>query len=306
MSLIQGKLAVQDCQITTYTWQPSTDPRAIVLILHGLGEHASRYEHFAEFLVQHKFAVYAHDHRGHGQTAQSTGLHGHFADQDGWNLVVHDVRAHVEHIKQTFPTQKLILMGHSMGSFITQEFLIRHGTLIDGAILSGTSGKPGPMSILGKYIARVERRFQGAQGRAYISDFLSTYLFNRPFKPLRTSADWLSRCEENVDRYLNDSLCQFNSSTQLWIDLLEGVAACANTRRQECIPHSLPIYLFSGSEDPVSGMGQGVKDLVKAYRAAGLNAVTYRLYEGGRHEMLNEVNREEVYTDTLHWLDEHL
>ena len=298
----QSRLTLPDAELATYSWMPAHDPRAVLLILHGMGDHGRRYDRFARYLAGHGFAVRAHDHRGHGLTGHRSGQPGHFADQNGWNLVVRDVSAHLRELREVFPDQPMILMGHSMGSFIAQECLIRHGDKIDGVILSGSSGGPTIASRLAYAVATLDSWVRGGRAPARLLDQLSTYLFNRPFHPTLTLCDWLSRDPEEVRRYLNDPLCQFTNTVQLWIDVLAGIKECSKLQRQQQIPNTLPIYLFGGAQDPMSAQGHGVHALAESYQASGLSEITTQLYPGGRHEMLNEINRDEVHADLLQWL----
>ena len=294
----------KDCALGRYKWSVET-PKAIILILHGMSEHAARYEHFAKYLNEEGITVYAHDHRGHGRS--KNGHQGHFADVDGWDLVVEDVKQHVDIIKEeskkTIPSNiPFIILGHSMGSFITQEFILRYPNEVSGVILSGSDGAPDFLARMGRYVARLERLRKGGRGISNILNKLSFEDFNKAFAPNRTSSDWLSRDEQQVDLYLADDSCGFDCSNQLWIDLLDGLVEMSKLERQKTLPSFLPIFIFSGAEDPVGKNTKGVRNLLEAYTAAGLKSITYTFYPGGRHEMLNEINKMEVYKDIVDWL----
>ena len=290
-----------------YKWLVK-NPTSIVLILHGMSEHAKRYDHFATFLNSQSISVYAHDHRGHGGSVND---HiGHFSDVDGWDLVVEDVKTHVGKIFEeqqlgTSSSLPFFIFGHSMGSFITQEYILRYPQDVSGVILSGSNGRPDALAKLGRYVARFERFRNGGRGISNILNKLSFEDFNKSFAPNRTTCDWLSRDEAQVDAYMEDELCGFDCSNQLWIDLLDGLVEMSKPQRQAQIPSSLPIFIFSGSEDPVGKNTKGVRNLLDAYAKAGLEKVTYTFYPGGRHEMLNETNKQEVYDDIIAWLQVH-
>ena len=303
MGIDSGTLQSEGARLATYAWNGDGTPKAAVLLLHGMAEHAGRYDHFATHLAQNGFAVRAHDHRGHGGSVSDASPLGHLADRDGWNLAVEDAHAHAVAVSKEFPGIPLVLLGHSMGSLIAQEYLIRYGDTLSGAILSGTSGKPDLLASLGRLIARMEKLRLGRRGMSSLLEKISNDDFMKGFKPGRTTSDWLSRDHGQVDRYIADPLSGGLSSTQLWIDLLDGIARCSRSERQRLVPKDLPIFLFSGARDPVGQNTRGVRQLVEAYAAAGLSKVEYTFYPEGRHEMLNETNRDEVYEDVVRWLE---
>jgi alpha-beta hydrolase superfamily lysophospholipase len=282
-----------------YRWLPETPPKAVVQIVHGWAEHAARYARLAEALCREGFAVYADDHRGHGRTARTPAKLGYFADRDGWKKIVDDLWQLHQRIRSEHPHTPLVILGHSLGSFLVQQFISEHGDSIVAAVLSGSNGKPPATAGLGRLLALWERLWRGRHGKSHLLQSLFFGAFNKPFEPARTAFDWLSRDTAEVDKYVADPLCGFDSQVQLFIDILEGVAEIAQPARQARIPKTLPIYIFRGSQDPV---GANIKQLLAAYRAAGLAAVTYKEYPDARHETLNEINRDEVTKDLIAWL----
>jgi alpha-beta hydrolase superfamily lysophospholipase len=290
--------------IFVYCWLPPGLPHAVVQIAHGLAEHAGRYARLAEALTAAGYAVYANDHRGHGRTAKTPAERGFFAVTDGWSKCVDDLWQLNRRIAANHPGMPVILLGHSMGSFLAQNFLADHGDVLAGAVLSGSNGKPPPIAVLGKLLARLERLRLGRLGRSAMLDRLGFADFNNAFEPARTPYDWLSRDPVEVDRYIADPLCGGASTTQLWIDLLGGLSRIAQRSLQARIPEDLPIHLIAGSRDPVTGNTKGLQQLIGAYRAAGLTRVTHRFYAGARHELFNETNRAEVTGDLIAWLGE--
>ncbi len=190
-----------------------------------------------------------------------------------------------------------------MGSFMAQHFISEHGEALAGAVLSGSGGKPSPLAIAGRLIARIERLRLGARGRSGLLHAFSFGAFNKPFEPARTPFDWLSRDRAEVDKYVADPLCGFRASVQLWIDLLDALGEVTSAQRQALIPKRLPIYIIAGSRDSVSGNAKSLEPLLAAYRDAGLERVTHRFYADARHELFNETNREEVTRDLIAWLD---
>lgn len=290
-------------EVFFYAWLPKGQPKAVVQIAHGMAEHAARYEPTARALTEAGYAVYANDHRGHGKTAKTEDDLGFFAERNGWNKVLGDLHQLSGIVKERHERRPFFLLGHSMGSFFTQHFLFAYPGEVTGAVLSGSSGKPGAIAFLGEVAARIERRRLGPRGKSALLQAMSFGSFNKPFEPGRTPFDWLSRDPAAVDAYIADPRCGFVVSTQLWIDLLGGFKVIYNPKHQARIPSDTPLFVFSGEEDPVSGQGKGVQKLLRSFQAAGLCSVEHKLYPGGRHEMLNEINRDEVLHDLVEWLD---
>lgn len=274
-------------------------PKAIVHVLHGMGEHGARYARLAALLNDAGFAVYAHDHRGHGRTARPEDL-GHLADDDGFGALIRDAHAVNRAIAAKHPGLPIVLLAHSMGSFVGQALLFAHPDDFVGCALSGSSGSPPLIARAGRIVARLERIRQGKRGKSLLLRALSFDDFNKKFAPNRTRFDWLSRDHKEVDLYVDDPLCGFASTNQTWVDLLDALDTLVHVpENQARIPKDKPIYLFAGDKDPVGEMGASVKRLFAAYRAQGLTDVTLRLYPNARHETLNETNRDEVMADFL-------
>jgi alpha-beta hydrolase superfamily lysophospholipase len=294
-----------DERVFVYRWLPDTGgPRAVVQVSHGMAEHAGRYARFASALTAKGVAVYAHDHRGHGRTAGDPSRRGFFAHRDGWRVVLDDLYAVTQRIGEDHPHVPRVLFGHSMGSFMAQQAMFERPSLWCGVALSAsTSGVANPLAPVGRLLARLERLRVGPTRPSKLLTKLSFGAFNQAFEPARTPYDWLSRDPGEVDRYIADPWCGFDVSTQLWIDLLDALPALADPARLARIPKDLPVYLLSGSSDPVTGPVKGLQKLSDAYQSAGLRDVTWKLYEGARHELLNETNRDDVTADFLAWLD---
>jgi alpha-beta hydrolase superfamily lysophospholipase len=282
-------------------WSTDQPPKAVVMVAHGMAEHSQRYDRVAKALLAQGFEVYALDLRGHGRTAQS-GVQGHFADHDGWQKVVNDLHTLNQHIRQRHPQTPVILLGHSMGSYIGQAYLVQHSAEVQGAILSGSNYQPATLYKVAGLIARFERFRQGPTGRSALLEFLSFGSFNKAFKPARTDFDWLSRDPAEVDRYINDPLCGFRCTNQLWIDLLGGLVEITDPRNLALIAKALPILVVGGARDPVSD-GKRLNDLAQALRLSGSTAVELKIYPDARHELLNESNRDAVTADLITWLD---
>lgn len=288
----------------SYCWRPDGEPRGVVTIAHGMAEHAGRYARFAERLVEAGFAVYAHDHRGHGGTAPDEASLGHFADRDGWTQVIADLRGLVAYARGAHPAAPAVLLGHSMGAIMAQHVMLFHPGDADLVILSGSSLVTAPQATAGRLLARFLCWRQGPRARSALLARLSFGRFNRGLEG-RTPFDWLSRDPQEVDRYVADPRCGFQMTNQAWVDLLGGLVAIGRGDWGQ-VREALPVCLIAGEDDPVGNRGRGVRALADRIRAGGRARVTVRLFPGGRHEMLNEINRDEVIADLVRWLDRHL
>lgn len=288
-------------------WLPDKgQPRAVVQIVHGVSEYIGRYDHFARFLADKGFAVCGEDHLGHGKTAMSDSKFGYFGKYDGWTLVTADVRQLRLLMEEQFPGIPYIMLGHSMGSFLTRTYLCRYPGTIDGAILSGTGQESAPLVAAGKAIASLIGRIKGMDAISLFVHSLSLGAYNKQFAPNRTSADWISRDEGVVDAYLDDTFCSVMPSVGLYRDMLGGLQYIASPRALSQMDPNTPVYIYSGDEDPVGSNGKGVQKVHGYFEKYGTKDLTLRLYAGGRHEMHNEINRAEVYEDVLLWLENHI
>ena len=287
-------------------WQPARDlPRGVVQIVHGVAEHMGRYEWFARFLAGHGYAVCGADHLGHGRTGAEDGKFGYFGPRRGWELVTRDVRRLRLMAGDRFPGVPYFLLGHSMGSFLTRTYLCRYPGTVDGAILSGTGQESALLVGAGKALANLIAHIRGPEAVSPLVNELSLGSYNKQFRPNRTGADWISRDEKVVDAYLRDPWCTFTPTVGMFRDMLGGLQYIASPAALAQMDPDTPVYLFSGDRDPVGGNGAGVRKVYGYFEQQGTRELTTKLYPGGRHEMLNELNREEVYADVLAWLDRH-
>lgn len=290
-------------EIFVHRWLTRSHPKAIVQIAHGLAEHGGRYARLADALNSLGYAVYANDHRGHGRTARSQDELGFFAQRGGWRACVEDLWQVNRCIAAEQPGLPVVLLGHSMGSTMALQFISNHGDALAGVVLSGASGKPTRLATAGRLIARLERLRLGARGKSALLHSLTFAKFNKWFNPARTEFDWLSSDSAEVERYIADPLCGFQASVQLWIDLLDGWARASSPSNWQAVPKSLPIYVISGKHDPVSAGCRQLTPMLEAFHAAGLGNLEHKFYPRARHELLNEINRQEVTRDLIIWLD---
>lgn len=282
---------------------PDTEPRAVVQIAHGIAEHIRRYDDFMNFLAENGYVAVGNDHLGHGESIQAPEEQGFFAEENGWDRVVEDMDRLREQMRQEYPDLPYIFFGHSMGSFLTRTYLIRHPEKYDAAIISGTGHQGKPLVIAGYTAASLMVRSKGPRADGQALNDMAFGSYCKKIANPRTPFDWLSRDEESVDRYIADPLCGFVAKVSLYRDMMGGIKFITNQANIDAMSKEQPIYFMSGDADPVGDYGKGVEKAYQAFCKAGLRDVTIRLYPDGRHEMLNEINKSKVYQDILHWLD---
>lgn len=293
-------------QIHALKCTPEGEVRAVVQIAHGIAEHIDRYRDFMAYLADHGFAVVGDDHLGHGKTITSEKDKGVFCPEDGWNCVVKDlVRLH-DIVAAQYPGVKYVMFGHSMGSFLVRTYIVDYPGKYDMAIISGT-GHQGKLIVgVGNMMAKRTIKKKGYDSDGTKLNDLSMGGYLKRIESPRTPCDWLSRDTLQVDQYMADELCGFTARAGLYGDMLKGVKYVTDMANISKMDPDKPIYFMSGSEDPVGDYGKGVKKAYECFRKAGVRDVSIRLYDGGRHEMLNETNRDEVYQDILDWLNERV
>ena len=288
-------------------WRDEAErPRAVVQLVHGISEYIGRYDDFARFLVEQGFWVVGHDHLGHGRTAADPSEFGWFANKDGWEYVLKDVKTLRRLAGEACPDVPYFLLGHSMGSFVVRGYLSAWPGTVDGAILSGTGQEPPVRVNTGLALSGLLIKTKGPRGHSKLLDDLSVGAYNKQFKPNRTSADWISRDQAVVDTYCADPLCQFLPTVSMFHEMMLGLNLLARKSTLARLDPDTPVYFFAGDKDPVGSCGKGAQKVARWFREAGVKDVTVKLYPEGRHEMLNETNRRQVYEDVLAWLEGHL
>ena len=257
-------------------WKPEGEPKAVVQLIHGIAEHIGRYDEFANFLTQHGYVVAADDHMGHGGSVEN-GLKGYFSG--GWLSAVEDEKRLHDKISEQYPHLPYDILGHSMGSFLLRTYLYTYPDAVDKAVISGT-GWEDPMKVrMGKLVCKLEQARIG-----------------------ETNA-WICSDDAVVAAYDADPLCGFDATVGLARDLLTGVGMNEQPENLDKMNKQLPVLFISGCKDPVGGMAKGVLKCIDAFKRSGMKDITIKLYPEGRHEMLNERNKAEVYQDVLDWLD---
>lgn len=291
--------------ITVHVWEPGKQvlPRGVIQISHGMAEFALRYDSFALQAAVQGYLVYAADHRGHGQTAGSLNKLGHLADKDGFTRVMNDQRELAVEIGKRHPEFPRILFGHSFGSFIAQMLIERHGNLFTGCILSGTRGPDPVLVFSGRLLARIVSLLTGKRTPSRFLTRASFGSYNARIPDAKSPNSWLSRDTAVVEDYDVSPWCGFPCTPGFYRDLMDGLSVIHKPWAIAGIPASLHVLILSGSCDPVGSYGKTVTRLAELYRNAGVLDVSLVIYEGGRHEMLNETNRGEVSGAILAWVD---
>ncbi len=283
------------------SWLPDSEPTTVVHLMHGASEHLERYARVAEALVDAGFGAYAHDHRGHGRTAERFGRFG-IARPGGWAAILDDASVVTDHIRADHPDVKIVLFGHSMGSFVAQGFVERWGDRLTGVVLSGSSrGLEGSDELL-PVLDSLADTAPDDPSEVFAAMFAG---FNEPFtSDDATGFEWLSRDASEVRKYVEDPWCGAPLSNGFVADMVHGMVDLWTPESEATIPTDLPVLIMSGLQDPVGGFGESVSALATNLAALGVTRVTANMYPDGRHEMLNEINRDQVTADLIRWLGE--
>lgn len=294
-------------EIHYHAWLPEGTPRAVLVLFHGMLEHSARYAEFAAALNTQGFAVYAQDHLGHGRSVHPENPRGHFADCGGNGFVIRDCLHMLELAHAAHPKAPLFLMGHSMGSFLTRQ-LLHQFTLpaLSGVILMGSGHQARAAVRLAHAVTGAVARHKGTRHKSDILYKLILGSNNRRCHPRRSNFDWLSRLPENADAFAADPLIADNFTAQAYHDMLGGMLTNYDPRRLATMDTSIPLLILSGDADPIGEYGNGVSRLLNEYQALGCDDVSMIIYEGARHELLNETNSRQVTADILAWMDAHL
>lgn len=289
--------------IHAYRWEPEGVPKAIIQLVHGIAEYMPRYDDFAKFLTSKGFLVVAEDHMGHGR---SHGTKAPLYFEGGWTTAVDDTHELMRLTREEFPELPCFLFGHSMGSFIARTFLYRYPEEgLRGAIICGTAWQPSAILSAGRAMCAIEKKRLGATGHSSLLTKLMFGAYNDKFQPVKTPNDWICSDPEVVERYTADPLCGGEATVGLSSDMLSGIAMNQKKENLRAMPKKLPVLFIAGKSDPVGDMGKGVRRSAEEFKKAGMQDVSLTLYDG-RHEILNENNRAEVYVDILKFLQDKL
>lgn len=290
-------------QIAVTVFEPEKHTKAHIHILHGMAEHQERYVPFAQCLTEVGYLVSMHDHRGHGQTAKLNQIpNGFFSDKDGFDKVVKDVKTVTDIVRENLTLPPMILFGHSMGSFVARKYTQLYSEELSKVIYSGTGGVSF-QHYVGVFLAKLLAKTYGKTVESKIMDYLSFGHFNHSIQNPKTKFDWLSSDSKEVERYIADDQCGYVSTNQFYVDFLQGIITLSKDRKVRQIRNDLPILLISGADDPVGGYGKGIWKVANQFSRCGLHDITVHLFEDMRHEILNEINREQVVQTILKWLE---
>ncbi len=289
-------------QIFVRIYEPKDTPVGNFHILHGMAEHGGRYDNFAEELCKLGYFVTVHDHRGHGKTAEVNGKLGYFADNNGFHRVVQDVYEIIENFRLEREVRQTIIFGHSMGSFIARRFIQLYSQQIDKCILCGT-GATTVLHLFGNMLSKSFSLVRSKTVKSHLMNRLSFGSFNKQIEDSKTSFDWLCSDEDEVKNYINDPYCGFVPTNQFFVDLTEGLLLINRRNEIANIRKDLAVLLISGSEDPVGNKGVGVYKVANQLKKAGVEDVVVYLFEGMRHEILKEKNKEHVFHVVSRWLN---
>lgn len=289
-----------------YTPDGDDEVRGIVQIVHGMAEYVERYEEFAEYLTTKGFVVTGEDHMGHGKSVGKDGKYGYFCERDPATVLVRDVHRLKKATQTIYPSVPYIIFGHSMGSFIARNYMFRYGTGVAGAVIMGTGMQPKNILNASKVMVGMQKVILGSKHVSELINGLAFGTYNKEIENPRTPFDWLSRDTQRVDQYIADPLCGFTFTVNGFGTLFELIMRLHRPENLERIPKDMRVLFVSGDADPVGDYGKGVQKAYDSLRAAGLTNMKLKLYEGGRHELLNETNRETVARDIYQWIEEEV
>ncbi len=293
-------------KISAAKWIPEGKIKAIIQIVHGMNEHIGRYVEMAEFLSKNGFAVYGEDHRGHGLTAEIKKDLGHFYDKDGFPKIMNDVHGLTEIIKREHPGVPVFLLGHSMGSFISRNLITLFPNDFKGVILSGTGNYCMLEVLTNKTLLKLLLAIYGS--RKVIPFFFTNGMndFNKEFEPRRTDYDWLATDPKVADEFIADPLCGTMNSLGFYRDLMDMLHNMQKKKKIAKIPKDMPMFLFAGSMDPVGKNGKTSTIAYENYKKAGIKDITFKLWEGCRHEVHKEPVKIELFNEIVSWIEKRI
>lgn len=306
MRKIEKTIASNDAihQLHVEIWEPEKTI-AIVEIVHGMVEYIDRYDEFATYLSEQGFYVIGCDLLGHGHNVRNNNEHGYFCEYDSSKILVKDIHSVMEYARSLNPNVPCFILGHSMGSFLSRRYIMDY-PYIDGAIFSGTGSQPGIALGFAKALTAIIKRFKGDHYRPKIMQKLVLGSNNNRIPDALTPNDWLSRNQTNVEKYNRDPFCTFPFTVNGYNGLFSTIAYIQESRNIERIPKDLPIMLISGSQDPIGAYEKGVIKVYNALKAHHVRNIMLKFYPEDRHEILNEIDRKDVYQDIYDWLCAHL
>lgn len=288
--------------IKYYVYEPEGEIKAMLQLSHGMCEYVERYEPHIEYFTSQGILVFGNDHLGHKGSVKSDDDLGFMGSYDGWKYMYEDIHSLTEIMRSKYPHLPLFLFGHSMGSCLARAVIGKYGKDYRAAIICGTGGTNKVLG-LGLTIIRISRRLRGEHTRSALLSKLTFSGYNKRYDKVRTPQDWLSRDEAVVDAYRKDKYCMFTFTTAAFEDLLTLFDHVSQDKWYDSVPNALPVFLISGEMDPVGGFGEGVKEVYERLCQHGSRNCKMKLYPGMRHEILNEIGKEEVYEDIVNFIE---
>ncbi len=289
-------------KIHVIEWLPEGSPKAVLQLAHGMTEHIERYDVFAQYMASKGIYVVGNDHLGHGKSIIHPGRLGYFAKKNGMGCLISDLHTIRKMTAEKYPDIPYFVLGHSMGSFLMRQYIMRYGKGLAGAVIIGTARQPGIVLAFGKMICAVCGTLTSWRHHSPFMNNLSFGKYNSHFKPNQTDFDWLSNNRESIDKYLNDPLCGYLFTYNGFLNLFRSIEYIQKKKHIDNIPGDLPVFLMSGEDDAVGDFGKGVKAVCDTLVKRGKTAVM-KLYPGMRHELLNEPDCISIYNDILDWME---
>ncbi len=293
-------------KIHALRWVPEGKVICILQIVHGMAEYIERYEEMAQYFAGKGILVTGDDHLGHGKSVAKGGTYGYFCSQDPATVVVRDVHRLKKMTQEDYPGIPYVILGHSMGSFITRNYLFRYGTGIQGAIICGTGSQPALLVKFSRGLAALQGLIFGQKHVAKMIDKLAFGNYNKKVTNQRTAFDWLCRDEKAVDAYIKDPLCGFTFTVNGFKTLFTLIDRLNKAENLQNMPKDLPVFFIAGDKDPVGNYGEGVKQAYESFEKAGMKRLALKLYPEDRHEILNELDKYQVYDDLYPWIVERV
>lgn len=288
------------------SWTPRQEPKGVLQIAHGMVEYIERYEAFAEYMNGRGFAVVGHDHLGHGESVETPEDWGYFAPKNGSGILVEDMHKLRKLTQKKYPKLPYFMLGHSMGSFLLRRYLSVHGERLGGAVIMGTGTQPNLLLGFGKLLCRCMSGFRGWHFRSNLVQNMAFAGNNNKFRGENMQNSWLTKDVDIVKAYSASPKCTFIFTLNGFYNLFDTIQYVSFRKNIGRLPKDLPLFLVSGQEDPVGMFGKGVKKVYETYRKAGIRDITYKLYESDRHEILNELDRDQVYEDICLWIEKRM
>lgn len=291
-------------KIHAIEWVPDGEIKAVLQICHGMVEYIDRYDEFARYLTDRGYYVVGHDHLGHGQSIQKEEDLGYFHEKCGNKFVIGDMHQLRQKTQSKYPDAPYFILGHSMGSFLTRQYIQMYGQGIKGAVIMGTGHQPAILLNLGKVLCKLIASVKGWHYRSKFINNMAFGSYNKKFRPAKTDVDWVTSDPGQLAKYVADPLCSFTFTINGYYHLFCSIKALTKKEDRDKIPKDLPIFFVAGKDDPVGNFGKSVEKVYEMYRECGIKDLSIRLYEGDRHEILNETDRRQVYQDLYEWLEQ--